>query len=104
FPYTPLFGSLRMVVVLHQADRQAPHIRVVFLVVGHPLLLQLRGPGCHRQRIATARGFTECRERDAVWCGRRGWWRTGATASTATAAGSHPDAGEVDLPVGSARG
>ena len=50
---------LRMVVVLHQADRQAPHVRVVLAVVGHPLLLQLSGPWLERQRVSAAGDFAE---------------------------------------------
>ena len=95
---------LRMVVVLHQADRQTPHVRIVLHVVGHPLLLQLRGPGCHRQRIATARDFTEGRERDA----------SGVVVGAGGAPAARPrpppppprttpDAGKVDFPVSRAR-
>src|SRR5690349_15549228 len=93
-----------MIVILHQADWQTPHVGVVLVVVGHAPLLQVGGPGLQRQREPTARNLTEGRKRDAVW--RRGWrWRRAGLTSTASAAatGAHPDTGEVDLAVSSSR-
>ena len=96
---------LRMVVVLHQADRQAPHVRVVLHVVGHPLLLQLRGP-----RLSSAA--------DSHGRPLRRTSKAGCLPGSVVGAGGAPaarprpppppparipDAGEVHLPVRRAR-
>src|SRR6186713_1694810 len=90
-----------MVVILHEADRQAPHIRVVLAVVRHSLLLQLSGPWLERQRITTSCDFKELRDRRRVRIRRRRWrwcWR-GTAASTAATKNNFPDAGEIGLTV-----
>src|SRR6187200_2299527 len=89
-----------MVVILHEADRQAPHIRVVLAVVRHTLLLQLSGPWLERQRITTSCDFKELRDRRRVRIRRRRWCWRGTAASTAAATkNDFPDAGEIGLTV-----
>jgi hypothetical protein len=55
----------RASVVLHQADRQAPDVRIALAVVGHPPLLQIGRPWLERQGKAASGHFTEARQGNA---------------------------------------
>ncbi len=91
---------LRMIVILHQADRQAPHVGVVLAVVGHALLLQLSGPRLQRQRGSTAGDLEELRVGNGIRigrCRRRSGSRTSPAATASAKPTELPDTGEIGL-------